>query len=131
MNKQKSIVDYLKTKDIPSDFNSRTILAELLGIKPYTGSCMDNECLLLQLKNKKKKLIKLIITKHNKNKKTMNTQDKKEINFYHNEKLTVSITPDKTRVYFKVEGLGTFAMPTDAAMTLSNELKELMALTGQ
>ena len=57
----------------------------------------------------------------------MNTQDKKEINFYHNEKLTLSITPDKTRVYFKVEGLGTFAMPTTATTELIKALTELQS----
>lgn len=49
----------------------------------------------------------------------------KTIEFYHNEKVTLTEDKAMNRVYIKVEGLGTFAMPKDAAFLLGDTLKEI------
>jgi N-acetylmuramoyl-L-alanine amidase len=45
-NDPSSIVDYLKSQNQPSDFESRRRLAAQYGIAPYTGSAEQNTRLL-------------------------------------------------------------------------------------
>lgn len=51
LNTKTSIVDYLKSKGKPSDFASRTQLAQKQGISNYTGSFEQNKKLLNQAYN--------------------------------------------------------------------------------
>ena len=46
-----SIVDYLKSHDLPSDFVSRKIIAERHGISPYSGTADQNIQLLALLRD--------------------------------------------------------------------------------
>jgi len=51
MGDPNSIVDYLKDQGLPSDMESRRILAEDYGITPYTGTAEQNIKLLALLRN--------------------------------------------------------------------------------
>jgi hypothetical protein len=46
-----SIVDYLKSNNLPSDMASRRIVAENNGIVPYSGTAEQNIKLLALLRN--------------------------------------------------------------------------------
>lgn len=46
-----SIVDYLKAQGVPSDMESRRIIAEKHGIVPYSGTAEQNIKLLALLRN--------------------------------------------------------------------------------
>jgi hypothetical protein len=51
MSDEDSIVDYLKAQGVPSDMESRKIIAEKHGISPYTGTADENIKLLALLRN--------------------------------------------------------------------------------
>lgn len=45
VNKEVSLVNYLKKNNIDSDYESRILLAEHMGISDYSGSAADNRLL--------------------------------------------------------------------------------------
>lgn len=51
MSDEDSIVDYLKSQGVPSDMDSRRIIAEKHGITPYSGTSEQNIKLLALLRN--------------------------------------------------------------------------------
>ena len=51
MSDENSIVDYLKEHRLPSDMESRRIIAINHGISPYTGTADQNIRLLAILRN--------------------------------------------------------------------------------
>ncbi len=51
MDDVNSIVDYLKAQGVPSDMESRRIIAEKHGIVPYSGTAGQNVKLLALLRN--------------------------------------------------------------------------------
>ncbi len=46
-----SIVDYLKAQGVPSDMESRRLIADRHGIAPYSGTAEQNIKLLALLRN--------------------------------------------------------------------------------
>jgi hypothetical protein len=51
MSDANSIVDYLKDQGLPSDMESRRVIAEQHGISPYSGTSDQNIKLLSLLRN--------------------------------------------------------------------------------